>query len=400
MRVDLVDFRSTSPAGSTPSLLSEWRVGALLQAVAVRDANSGQLWLDIGGQRHSARLASGTGNGPANGEQLQVRVLRNSPVLALETLSSSAPVATELETNVVAEAMRRFAPRQESAALMLANLSWLAQGKNGTSQLPKAVTQAAAQLWQALPDVESLGDPQSLEQAIARSGAFLESNLADGSRGADPKLLTNDLKALMLHLSRTLRDYGARPSAASSDNAVNAPIPTARGPLNALNAAPATFAMLDTPAQQMNELSRQTDGAIARLTTTQITNSVPDPSLHSMLIELPVRHEDRATMLRLRIEHDDARRRFGGGDSWTVEAAVDLGQIGALHAKVTLTGRRIGVQLRAESASVVDALSARAGELEALLRESGLEIERIVCLHGMPAGDAGARAARLLDVRA
>ena len=65
MRVDLVDFRSASPAGSTsPSLLSEWRVGALLQAVAVRDADSGQLWLDIGGQRHSARLASGNGSRP------------------------------------------------------------------------------------------------------------------------------------------------------------------------------------------------------------------------------------------------------------------------------------------------------------------------------------------------
>jgi hypothetical protein len=79
---------------------------------------------------------------------------------------------------------------------------------------------------------------------------------------------------------------------------------------------------------------------------------------------------------------------------------MDLGQVGALHAKVTLTGQRIGVQLRAESAAIVDALASRAGELEAILRESGLEIDRIVCLHGMPAGDVGARPARLLDVRA
>jgi hypothetical protein len=396
MRVDLVDFRSTSPAGSTnPSLLSQWRVGALLQAVAVRDATSDQLWLDIGGQRHSARLASGNGAGPANGEVLQVRVLRNSPVLALETLSAS--VADEQAT-VAAEAMRRFVPRQESAALMLANLSWLSQGKNGANELPKAVMQAAAQLWQALPDADTLGDPQALEKAITRSGAFLEANLA--AERADPKLLANDLKALMLTLSRTLRDYGARPSAAHADNAMNAPIPTARGPLTALNAAPATFSMIDSAEQQLNELSRQTDGAIARLTTTQIANSAPDSSLQSLLVELPVRHEDRAAMLRLRIEHDDARKHSGGADSWSVEAAVDLGQVGALHAKVTLSGHRIGVQLRAEAAAIVDALSARAGELEALLREAGLEIDRIVCLHGMPAGDAGVRAARLLDVRA
>lgn len=402
MRIDLVDFRSTSPAGSTnPSLLSEWRVGALLQAIAVRDAASGQLWLDIGGQRHSARMASGTGAGPANGEVLQVRVLRNSPVLALETLSSATATTADSDATVVADAMRRFVPRQESPAPMLANLSWLAQGKNGASELPKAVMQAAAQLWQALPDADSLADPKGLQNAIQRSGAFLEANLADASRGAvSPKLLDTDLKALMLNLSRVLRDNGARPNAAHSDIAMNAPVPTARGPLTALNAAPATFSMLDDADQQLNELSRQTDGAIARLTTTQITNSAPDPSIQSMMVELPVRHEDRASMLRLRVEHDGSRRHSGGEDSWSVEAAMDLGPVGALHAKVTLTRHRIGVQLRAESPAIVEALSTRAGELEAILRESGLEIDRIVCLHGMPVGDTGARAARLLDVRA
>ncbi|HWK51092.1 MAG TPA: flagellar hook-length control protein FliK [Steroidobacter sp.] len=399
MRIDLVDFRSTSSAGSTsPSLLSEWRVGALLQVVAVRDAANGQLWLDIGGQRHNARLASGNSAGPANGEVLNVRVLRNSPVLALETLSSST--AADAEATVVADAMRRFVPRQESPALMLANLSWLAQGKHGAEQLPKAVTQAAAQLWQALPDAESLGDPETLAGALRRSGTFLEANLADASRGADPKALANDLKALMLTLSRTLRENGARSTAAHSDTAMNAAPPTARGPLTALNTAPATFSLIEGAEQQLNELARQTEGAIARLTTTQMTNTAADPSVQSMLIELPVRHEDRASTLRLRVEHDESRKHQGSGDSWSVEAAMDLGQVGALHAKVTLTGHRIGVQLRAESPAIVNALSARAGELEAILRESGLEIDRIVCLHGMPVGDTGARAARLLDVRA
>ena len=88
------------------------------------------------------------------------------------------------------------------------------------------------------------------------------------------------------------------------------------------------------------------------------------------------------------------------GDAWAIEAAMELGFSGALHAKVTLNGRRIGVHLRAESPALVDAFSARAGELESMLRESGLEVDRVVCLHGLPGGDAGPRAARLLDVRA
>lgn len=398
MRVDLVNFRGTGP-GASPGLLAEWRVGAILQAIAVRDAKSGQLWLDIAGQRHPARIASGDGGGPANGEQLQLRVLRNSPVLALETLSSSAPAATAAHATIVTDALRKYVPRQESPALMLANLAWLAQGKNGTNSLPKSVVHAAAQLWAAIPDASTLADPQALETAITRSGAFLEANLAAAHRGASAGI-ASDLKTLMLSLSRSLHEHGAKAAAARADTAVHAPIPTARGPLATLPAAPATFALVDTPSQQLNELARQTDGALARLTTTQISNSAPDASVQSMLIELPVRHDDRASVLRLRVERDGSRGYEDSGEAWTVEAAVDLGVVGALHAKVTLTGRRIGVQLRAESPMVVDALSTRASELESLLREAGLDIDRIVCLHGMPAGDAGARAARLLDVRA
>jgi Flagellar hook-length control protein FliK len=396
MRVDLVNLHGSGP-GAAPSLLSEWRVGAILQAIAVRDPRTGQLALDIGGQRHPARLASGDGAGPQNGEHMQLRVLRNSPVLALETIATSPRPAAD--SNVVGDALLKFVPRQESPTLMLANLAWLAQGKNGTATLPRTVLHAAMRLWQAIPEAGTLGDADALEAAIARSGTFLETNLAAG-RGAARTDIAGDLKGLMLSLSRALQEHGARAASARADTAVHSPIPSARGPLTTLPAAPATFALVDTPAQQLNELSRQTEGALARLTTNQISNSAADTPVQSLMIELPVRHDDRAAALRLRIERDGSRRQQGGSDMWTVEAAIDLGLVGALHAKVTLTGQRIGVQLRAESPAIVDALSTRAAELESMLREAGLDIDRIVCLHGMPAGDVGARAARLLDVRA
>ena len=399
MRVDLVNLLGSGSSPS-PSLLAEWRVGAILEAVAVRDVRSGQLWLDIGGQRHPARVASGDVAGPQNGERLQVRVLRNSPVLALETVSTQ-PTESSAETAVIADALRKFVPRQQNPALLLANLAWIAQRKSGVETLPRPVVQAAAHLWHAMPEAEALSDPKALEAAIAKSGVFLEANLAAHRGPPDPRF-ASDLKALMLTLHRALQSYGAKPSSTHSDAAGHAPLPTARGPLTTLPAAPATLAVLEDPSQQLNELSRQTDGTLARLTTVQISNSAPDPAVQSMLIDLPVRHEDRAAVLRLKIERDGSGRRDSGAgaDSWTVEAAVDLGAIGALHAKVTLVGKRIGVQLRAESPAVVAALSQRTPELESMLAESGLEVDRVVCLHGMPAGDMGVRPARLLDVRA
>lgn len=402
MRLDLQSIRSTGTTELGRSLLSEWRVGAILQAIAVRNPGSGELWLNIGNQRFPARLASGDGRGPANGEVLTLRVLRNSPVLALETMD--APVnGSTAEDPVTSDALRRHVPRQASPAPLMSNLGWIARGNNGAESLPAPVAQAVNRLWQALPNAEMLTDPKGLQSAIARSGTFLEAALAGKTTDARPTsaAVVTDLKALMLDLSRVLRDHGARPSSAMSDSSpATAPMPGARGPLASLPAAPATLAVLDTPNQQMNELARQTDGALSRLTTVQITNTGQDPTVQSMLVELPVRHEDRASMVRLRIDRDGARKNGSSADSWTVEAAMDLGAIGALHARVTLHGHRIGVQLRAESAGVVETLSMRSGELESMLREAGLEVDRVVCLHGMPAGEAGTRLTRLLDVRA
>src|SRR5687767_8268163 len=122
MRVDLVSFNGTG-AGTAPSLLAEWRIGAILEAIAVRDGRSGQLSLDIGGQRYPARLASGDLTGPQNGERLQLRVLRSSPVLALETVETQ-PAEVANEAQIIADALRRYVPRQESPALLLANLAW------------------------------------------------------------------------------------------------------------------------------------------------------------------------------------------------------------------------------------------------------------------------------------
>jgi hypothetical protein len=399
MRLDLVSFRGTALASAGTSLLSEWRVGTILQAVAIRDAKTGNLWLELGGQRHPARVASGDLDGPADGERLQVRVLRTHPVLALETLETKASSGDQ--GKVTAEALLRFVPKQESPTMMLANLAWLAQGKSGASTLPRNIVDAAMQLWRSLPDAQALTDPKTLQSTLNRSGAFLEANLAASQPSGRGANLAQDLKALMLSLSKALAEHGAKPSAARAETAGSAGVPNARGPLTSLPQAPATFSLLDSATQQMNELSRQTEGAIARLTTLQLANNAAEPSTQNLLIELPVRHDDRASVLRLRIEEDASRRnQQGAGSAWSVEAALDLGVAGALHARVTLTDHRVGVQLRAESPAIVEALSSRAPELESILREAGLEVDRVVCLHGMPAGDLGARPARLLDVRA
>ena len=150
MRLDVVTLRPNTLAVSEPGMLAQWRIGALMQAVAVRDATTGQLFLDIGNSRYPARIASGEGSGPAEGEQLQVRVLRTSPVLALETVTG-APIESP-DGELKADALRRYMPRQASPALLSSNLGFIARSANDSVSLPRSITQAAANLWQALPE--------------------------------------------------------------------------------------------------------------------------------------------------------------------------------------------------------------------------------------------------------
>lgn len=390
MRVDVSPTRNAPSVGQNASLLAEWRVGAIVQAVAVRDG-SGQLWLRIGNVNHPARVASGPHEGPENGEVLQARVLRTSPVLALEALASSP--SPSAEDDLTSTALRLYLPRQTSAATLMANLSFLVRGA-AMDDLPANVQRAVEQLWKSLPDPDALSHPQSLQRALLQSGSFLEAALARGMT------IPGDLKAQLLDLQRAISAAGGRPNAAAADLSPPSALPTAQGPLTTLPSTPATLALLDHVEQQLHELARQTEGTLARLTATQVQNASLTGAAAAMMIELPVRLEDHATMLRLRIEREAPRHSVEYESGWTIEAALDLGVLGGLHARVSLRGQTVGVQLRAESPQVVEQLNARGPELAALLRSSGLSIDRVVCLHGMPASDGAQRPQRLLDVRA
>jgi Flagellar hook-length control protein FliK len=395
MRVDLPSLRTDSVTGSNaPTLLAQWRVGTILQAVTVVDA-AGRLYLDIGNARYAARLASSDSGVPRNGERLQLKVLRESPVLAFEAVRLTT---SNEASNPTVDALRRFVPRQDSPAPLAANLALLASSSK--TELPPAVRQAAAKLWRAMPEAEALVRPQQLRQALTDSGAFLEAKLAGAPTPSGSATLNNDLKALSLQLARVVAEAGGRANAAPSTT-VAAPVPTSSSGLQPLPSSPPTLAILPNELQ-LHELARQTEGAVARLTALQVANSAPDPT-PALLLELPVRFGDEVSLLRLRIERDSS------GESptpeatpsvWTVEAALDLGAAGALHARIVLQGQRLDVQLRATAPDVVAALRTQSEQLSSLLRESGLDVQRIACLHGLPPVEAASSPPRLLDLHA
>jgi hypothetical protein len=364
----------------------------------VRDLADGQLWLNIGATRIPARIASGNAAGPNNGERLQLRVLRDHPVLALETLEPE----TEADTNTVSDALRRFLPRQSSPAPLLSNLAWLAaQPDQGAVQnrLPRAVGEALQRLWTALPDAAQLSTPDGLANAVKRSGVFLESTLASqlshGDTQAARQTLAHDIKALLVQLKQALTQSGA---STPSPPTQAGPLPTLRGSLQPIPAAQPSFAHAE-PIQPTKELAAQTDGALARIQTIQLVDAEPSAT-PTWLVELPLRHDGRGEMLRMRMARHS--KPDAADQSWTIEAAMEMSG-GALHARVSLYGKRVGVQLRAEPPALVAELSAHSGLLSAMLSNAGLDVDRVVCMNGLPADHGGAestgRLQTLLDVR-
>jgi hypothetical protein len=395
MRLEISTLRATAAPTVTSGLISQWRVGSIVEAIAMRSPEDGQLWLNIGSARVPARIASGDPAGPANGERLQLRVLRDSPVVALETV-----VADDQEAATVSEGLRRFIPRQTSSAPLFANLAWLTGRSNGA--LGKSITDAATRLWNALPDTEQLATPQGLEAAVKDSGAFLESHLANGNPADLRQTIAQDLKALLSTLKQTLTQAGA--TAHRAEGSSSEPLPSLRGTLEPLARADATLANIDTVGRAINELAGQTEGALARLNTLQLVNAESGVPNSAWLLELPFVRNGNPESLRFRFERNGGGDTRSGEQDWTVEAAMDLGVGGALHARVTLHGTRVGVQLRADSPELVTELQAHRNELITVLQDAGLQVDRVQCTRGLPTetrdtGESPRFATRLLDIR-
>lgn len=392
MRIDLLAANDSRPAVLNNTQRSLWRVGAILEAVAIRNVN-GELSLKIDNQQLPARLASGNLAGPLDGEHLKVRVLRDSPVLALEAVEEPD------SPNVTEDALRRFLPKQTSPTPLLANLSWLARSDSNRSLLPRNVLAALQSLWDKLPDASALTGPETLQQVLQTSGEFLEAQLARNanSPASQTQTIHEDFKAQLLALREQLQAINV-PKVNSPPPP--GPLPALHGPLHAMPTGPASLSGLDTQATQLDELKQQADGALARINTTQLLNAhAAQQGTPTLLVEVPIRNNDRADLLRFKFERNskpDSREQ----SAWSVEVAMDLGINGAVHAHVGLQGTRLNVRLRSDSPQLVAELTQQLEMLRAALQQQGLQVEQLVCLHGNPVDDAAARLNHLLDYHA
>lgn len=156
------------------------------------------------------------------------------------------------------------------------------------------------------------------------------------------------------------------------------------------------------------QLLRYVDGALARTRVHQLA-SLPElrstadaaSNTSAWVMELPIASPKGFDSLWMRLEEQgsSARASDAATRKWRVMLCLDCAELGPLHARVELSGNRLGATLWAEREGTLQAARAAVGELEAALRTQGVEVSRVDCLHGRPPESTGLRFGNLLDVR-
>jgi hypothetical protein len=377
-------------AAGTTAAADAWRVGTLLTAKVMGQNDLGKLLLEIGGITVEADTA-----GTQLPQQFQVRVLTQGAQPQLEV------VAGNVDERVAMQGLRERLPQQNGYAPLLGVLATLGRSPVARS-LPAPLRAALATLEASISRPDDVASPAGMKEAIARSGAFLESHLAQ-PHAETPA--ADDFKAALLSLRRVLADLPPTRSAGNAGNAGNGtilprplsdtPPPLAQRPLVA-QPRMAELAVTEEDVDTLvGQLRTDTRAALSRVEIAQLESQ---PQAGLWMIEVPLAGVRGYDVLQLRIEEGKPGPTEPEG-LWTVGFAIDPPSLGAVQGEIQLRVPRVSVRLWAQHGDTVSRLETEFVSLRRVLEKSGLQLDHFSCMHGLPV-PTSAYSAVLLEARA
>lgn len=345
------------------SAAESWRIGTVLAARPLGINQDGLMVLQIGALTVEAEAPRSQ-----LPSQFQVRVLSLGAEPLLEVIGASMPEPA------MQVALRERLPQQNGYGPLLATLDALAQ-RPALRQLPAYLRPALALLEHGVRTPAEITRGEGLEEAINRSGLFLESQLAQAQ--VDMAVLSQeDWKGALLRLASLLDDYLPARRAPSGDSETPPPLQQ-RG----LQAQP----RVQLPPELLNDdidsllgrLHGEVHAALARVEVAQLeATTVP-----AWMIEIPLQGENGRDILQLQLQHNGGAE---GGSAWTLGFALDLPALGPIHGELQLRDLRLAVRLWAERADTVRRLEQQFSTLRNQLSASGLILDQLSCQQGLP----------------
>ena len=304
---------------------------------------------------------------------------------ALSAGRATAPLndpLTPLERIAVSVATENAATQQQGLAPLFANLSAVA----ALDGFPPAVGQAVAQVLAQQTGLDQNLTGDDVQNALAKSGLFLEASLAAGV--LPPDRGPPDLKAALIVLRQTL----------------TAAIATGEGETALATSAPPAAA-----AAQSKDGSVQTAQSTTSPTSTQFPGignrevrlgTASNFPLAEVLLGAELRF---ATPQGTAVAQFEIARDSGGNEVeaakrvWRARFSLNLEPAGPVHALVALSGERTSVRMWAERAQTAAQLRTGAAELNQALAKAELVPGDIVIREGTPPSTAPTKVGHFLN---
>jgi len=355
----------TWAGAASGSAAESWRIGTVLSARPLGINQDGLMVLQIGALAVEAEAPRGQ-----LPSQFQVRVLTLGAQPMLEVIAPQTPEPA------IQVALRERLPQQNGYAPLLATLDALAQ-RPALRQLPAYLRPALALLEHGVRTPTEITRPEGLEEAVNRSGLFLESQLAQ-SQVDMAGLSQEDWKGALLRLASLLDDYLPARRASVGSNETAPPLQQ-RGPqVQPRVILPQALLLSDDVDALLGRLHGEVHAAIARVEVAQLEAT----TVAAWMIEIPLQGEGGRDILQIQLQQQGADAEGGAG--WTMGFALDLPALGPIQGELQLRHLRLSVRLWAERASTVHRLELQFGALRQQLASSGLVLDQLSCQQGLP----------------
>jgi len=351
-------------------MLSNWRVGQVINALVVDRMPSGNLLLNAGGREFVTPMDL-----PVQpGTRLQLEVQQVTPQLILKLV----PAAEKASTQALSEALGRASSSRPvienpvntgrsnaTVATLLSTVGSQPGLRSIVGQSPALASVISSLTGQALQS--STLSAGALAQAVTQSGLFTEAHLLAGRATTNNANSKSQLTQLQRSANELMGTSGLRPDARAA----------------------------------LSNLSDLTNAALANLNQQQLISMPQENGGQRWVFSLPLEWGGSFTDLQMTIERDAPGESSDYEQpSWKIHLSLELPEIGKLTAILTLIGSDVSVVFKSDSPAVRGAFEKSLAELrdrmivnDFRVRElSTMEIEGVQPTVGRPSEGLEVRA--------